>query len=60
MPLAVGSPPWITNPGTMRWNTVSSKKPSRDSETNEAAAWGEAFWSRPIVKSPQLVSSLTV
>ena len=36
MPVPVGSPPWITNPGMMRWKTVSSKYFERASETNDA------------------------
>ena len=59
MPLAVGSPPWITKPGTMRWKIVSSKKPLRASAANDAAAFGEVFWSSRIVKAPQLVLSST-
>ena len=39
----------------MRWKIVSSKKPLRASATNDAAAFGEVFWSSRIVKSPQLV-----
>ena len=27
-PVCVGSPPWMTNPGTTRWKIVLSKKPS--------------------------------
>ena len=40
LPDCVGSPPWITNPGTIRWKTVSSKKPSRASETSDAGVAG--------------------
>ena len=59
MPLAVGSPPWMTNSGTMRWKMVSSKKPLRASAANDAAAFGEVFWSSRMVKAPQLVVSST-
>ena len=55
MPVPVGSPPWITKPGTMRWKTVPSKKPLRASDTNDAAVFGEVFWSSRMVKAPQLV-----
>ena len=33
---AVGSPPWITKPGTIRWKTVRSKNPCRASATRDA------------------------
>src|SRR3954447_11272405 len=58
-PVTVGSPPWITKPGTMRWKIVSSKKPLRASATNEAAAFGDVFGSSRIVNAPQLVWSVT-
>jgi hypothetical protein len=47
----------MTKPGTMRWKIVSSKKPPRASAANDAAAFGEVFWSRRMVKAPQLVVS---
>jgi hypothetical protein len=59
VPLAVGSPPWITKPGTMRWKIVWSKNPARASEASEAVAFGEVFWSSRIVNEPQLVWSTT-
>ena len=55
-PVPVGSPPWMTKPGTMRWKNVSSKKPRLASETSEAVALGDAFWSSVTVKSPQFVA----
>jgi hypothetical protein len=60
VPLAVGSPAWITNPGTIRWKIVSSKKPFRASDANDAAALGEVLWSSRIVNEPQLVRRTTV
>ncbi len=59
MPVPVGSPPWITNPGTIRWKTVLSKKPRFASPTNDAVAFGDCFWSIRIVKLPQFVTSVT-
>ena len=59
MPVPVGSPPWITNPGTMRWKIVPLKKPRCTSETNDAAAFGDCFWSMRNVKLPQFVCSVT-
>jgi hypothetical protein len=43
----------------MRWKIVSSKKPLRASAANDAAAFGEVFWSSRMVKSPQLVARST-
>ena len=43
--MPVGSPPWITKPGTTRWKVSPSKKPFSTSEANEAAVLGEVFWS---------------
>src|SRR4051794_11216703 len=55
LPLAVGSPPWITKPGTMRWKIVFLKKPAFASATIEADACGPRFRSSLTVKFPQLV-----
>ena len=49
----------MTKPGAIRWNVVSSKYPSSTSETNEADVFGEPFWSRVIVNSPQFVCTAT-
>ena len=54
-PVPVGSPPWMTKPGTTRWNVVPSKKPLSASETREAAVFGAVFWSSSIVNEPQFV-----
>ena len=43
VPVPVGSPPWITKPGTTRWKVVPSKKPLSASETSEAAVFGADF-----------------
>ena len=59
VPVAVGSPPWMMKPGTMRWKTVLSKKPLRTSETNEAVVFGEVLTSSEITKLPQFVCSVT-
>src|SRR5438093_10797603 len=49
----------MMNPGTIRWNSVWSKKPLRASETNDALVAGESFTSRRIVKLPQFVAIST-
>ena len=59
MPVPVGSPPWITKPGTIRWKIVLSKKPCLASETNDAVAFGDWAWSSRIVKLPQFVSNVS-
>ena len=56
LPVWVGSPPWMTKSGTMRWKIVSSKKPSRASATSDAAVSGARSVSRSTVNDPQLVS----
>ena len=59
MPVPVGSPPWITKPGTMRWKTVPSKKPDSTSEANDAAVFGAYLWLSRKLNSPQLVCITT-
>ena len=54
-PRPVGSPPWITKPGTIRWKNVSVKKPCRVSETSDAVVFGASFGSSVTVKEPQFV-----
>src|SRR3954468_215642 len=58
-PVTVGSPPWITKPGTMRWKIVLSKKPARASAAKDAAAFGDVLWSSLIVNEPQVVCRVT-
>src|SRR3954451_14537688 len=60
VPVPVGSPPWITKPGTMRWKIVFLKKPALARETIEADAFGALFRSSFTVKSPQLVLNVSV
>src|SRR6266576_3359396 len=36
MPFPSGSPPWITNPGTIRWKVRPSKKPLSTRPANDA------------------------
>src|SRR4051794_5213898 len=60
MPLPVGSPPWITKSGTMRWKTVFLKKPALASETIDADAFGAVLRSSFTVKLPQLVWKVSV
>src|SRR3954454_1472394 len=60
VPVPVGSPPWITKPGTMRWKVVFLKKPARASETIEALAFGALFRSSFTVNEPQLVLKVSV
>src|SRR5439155_15465749 len=60
LPVAVGSPPWITNPGTIRWKTVPSKKRLRTSETNDAVVLGDVSMASLIEKLPQFVRSVTM
>src|SRR6185312_3141918 len=55
VPVCVGSPPWITKPGTIRWKTVLSKKPAFASETSEADVAGAESRSRVTVNEPQFV-----
>ena len=52
-PHCVGSPPWITKPGTMRWKIVSSKYPASASATSDAAVAGVASRSSVTTKVPQ-------
>src|SRR4051794_8745426 len=60
MPVAVGSPPWITKPGAIRWKVVFLKKPALASATIEAEAFGPRFRSSVTVKWPQLVLNSSV
>ena len=60
VPEPVGSPPWITKPGTIRWKNVSSKKPRLASETSEPVAFGASFWSSVTVNVPQFVSKTSL
>src|SRR5690242_12228919 len=59
VPVPVGSPPWITKFGMIRWKTVPTKKWRRTRLTNDAVVFGESFTSSRIVMSPQFVWSVT-
>src|SRR5438046_1427976 len=58
-PVAVGSPPWITNPGTMRWKIVPSKKCLRTRDANDDVVHGESWTSSRNANSPRFVSTST-
>src|SRR5262249_48125293 len=60
VPFPVGSPPWITNPGMMRWKYVSSKYFERASETNDEVVCGETLTLSLIVNEPQVVWKVAV
>ena len=55
VPSPAGSPPWITKPGTIRWNVVLSKKPLSASALNAPPVLGARFASSVISKLPQFV-----
>src|SRR5512133_365018 len=55
MPFPSGSPPWITNPGTIRWNVRPSKNPFFTSPAKEAVVQGEVFVASSNVKLPLFV-----
>src|SRR3954452_22174245 len=55
-PPPVGSPPWITKPGTIGGKNVSSKKPRFAREARDPAAFGATFWFSVTVNEPQFVS----
>ena len=54
-PVPVGSPPWMTKPGTIRWNLIPSKKPLFARLTNDADVQGAVSRSSSIVKAPLFV-----
>src|SRR3954454_7955307 len=56
-PVPVGSPPWMTKPGTIRWKVRPSKNPDFASATSDALVFGAPFASSSIVNDPQLVST---
>src|SRR4051794_38415155 len=60
MPVPVGSPPWITKPGTIRWKRVPSKNFLRTSDANEAVVQGESFTSSVNANVPRFVFVVTV
>jgi len=60
VPSPLGSPPWITKPGTIRWKVSPSKKPFFTSAANEAVVFGESFTSRSNENVPSFVFSVTV
>src|SRR3954467_996483 len=60
MPVPVGSPPWMTNPGTIRWKRVPSKNFLRASEANEAVVHGESLTSSVNTNVPRFVRVVTV
>src|SRR5512133_3282844 len=55
MPFPSGSPPWITNPVTIRWNVRPSKNPFFTSPAKEAVVQGEVFVASSNVKLPLFV-----
>jgi hypothetical protein len=52
MPSPLGLPPWITNPGTSRWNTLPVYQPALTRLRKFSAATGEDSVNRPITMSP--------
>src|SRR3954451_24396839 len=50
----------MTNPGTIRWKKVPSKKPLLASATSEPHAFGDCLGSSATLKSPQLVLKVSV
>src|ERR1700679_2793923 len=57
---AVSPPPWMTNPGTMRWKMVPSKKPSSTYFRKFSTVTGASFGNSSMVKEPCEVSNLTM
>src|SRR4051812_29348704 len=60
LPCPVGSPPWITKSGTIRWNTVPSKNFLSARWAIDAEAFGDCFTSSLKANVPQLVFTLAV
>jgi hypothetical protein len=50
----------MTKPETMRWKTVSVKKPARASETKEALVFGARLTSSSMAKEPHDVVTRAV
>src|SRR5439155_27213092 len=59
-PVPVGSPPWMTKPGTIRWKIVPSKKCFRTSDAYDDVVQGESWTSRRKANCPKFVSTSTV
>src|SRR5437660_1749030 len=59
-PVPVGSPPWMTKPGTILWKIVPSKKCFRTSAANDDVVHGESWTSRRNANSPRFLSTSTV
>src|SRR5450755_4123094 len=57
---AVRPPPWMTNPGTTRWKTVPSKKPSSTYRKKFSTVTGASFGNSSTVKAPCEVSNLII
>ena len=53
------SPPWMTKPGTMRWNTTPSYQPQSASATKLPAAIGDRSFSTVIAMLPRSVWIVT-
>jgi hypothetical protein len=60
VPSPLGSPPWMTKSGTMRWKVRPSKKPFRTRDAKDAVVLGEFLTSRSNAKVPWFVFSVTV
>ena len=61
LPDWVGSPPWITKPGTIRWKTVSSKKPcTRERDERRRGLRAPTSMSSVTTNVPHDVSNVSV
>ena len=60
VPSPSGSPPWITNPGRIRWNVSPSKNPSSARNTKLATACGATSANSSSTTVPHDVSIVAV